>query len=1405
MWSWSSRVALPNNVFYAIRRSLLGLFAVLLILLAVSFSLFRLLLPELPELQRDIEAMASDAIGKPLVIGSMQAEWSGWGPRLIFEDVSIRSPVDSDELVGLRQLAVGTHIFQLFSKQPLRPASVDAQGLRLVVEQTDNGRLRLRGFDGSAGNQSDFLGPLLDFLAARGRISLGRTEVVWVPAGDTGLDTESAWFDLAFRSGGGEYHIELSGKPPNSIGENVELVLDAEGSMADMVNMRGSMFARLQGFQLHSPWVQPLLAALPLDIRAGVLERGDINLQWDRQKTTKVTSHISLQALQLSLDNESSAQRDRHLVESFVGDLSWESHESSSEEVDALKNLAQLGRKWTVSSEKAQLTVAGEVVEVEGLTMHSAIGTEDEGRKLRFHGQLDSLLWGDVFDQAEALPFPSEMASVLQQMAPSGRFKVEQFDVSHSADGGLKTQAKGAFSELGWGTGKVAGAADENKGWPGFENLAGRFTVDNDVVDVELDSSSLIIDWPWLYEGRRSVDTVAGQLSIAMRRTDDNSGRIDGLAINAPSLNLAKEGAAAEVAVAVNAQLGGPKVAGDIKLQGKVRNGTVPLVKRFIPAFTPATAQSWLQGALLAGQVDAEVGIDGPLQGFPYEANEGSFRVDADVSGGAIEFAEDWPALSNVTAALLFRNIGLMARVAHAETEGVVPTRLNVNIPNLRLTDVNIVTEATAPVSKLLGYVRQSPLKEPVAPLLKGLSASGEADLSLQLHVPVSNIGGLKANGELVLEDTKLRSSEFLALDNINGRVGFTEARVLANDIRGQFHGFDAAAQLDLSLVGGDMLITAETQLDLDEQPQHKAFMGRFMPDWLLNILSGSSALQVDLSGRDGAAPGERIRVTSSLEGVAVNGPSGIEKRPEWQAPFELLVDRSAGSGMAVTANARGLGGAALWLADEDDGELRRAEFAVGNINAVLPTEDGIGVVVDLPKGDLDYLLSWFAEQQPEAAAAPARNMLLPDFLDYLSLRSDEFRAFGINWRALNANIRRQENAAQLTMKSADGAGTVLVPDSVVSAAQVADLGEAARALQKRRLAAQIEVDFDYLYLPDLVRTPEAEAVGPPAPVAASTVDPRELPVVRARIRDGRYMGVRLGQIDVVTEPGVSGLVMRRLTSRGGELALDASGRWDVYEHGHHSELEVKLSSGDWDAVMNGIDLPDVLGAKGANVDVKLQWPGPMTQFDAERASGGFSVDFEEGQIYQVDPGLGRILGLFSFYTLPKRLLLDFSDIAKSGLTFDRITGDFAVSDGNAWTDNLEIKARGADAMIVGRAGLLEQDYDQRITVRPQIGGGTAVVGALVSGLGVGALLLLGNELFGQPFDELGVLRFHLTGSWDEPLINGEPIPEKPKVESRPATAIQFGRPSAVVTEDAPAAASEASAKARRRGGARRR
>src|SRR3546814_2722936 len=68
------------------------------------------------------------------------------------------------------------------------------------------------------------------------------------------------------------------------------------------------------------------------------------------------------------------------------------------------------------------------------------------------------------------------------------------------------------------------------------------------------------------------------------------------------------------------------------------------------------------------------------------------------------------------------------------------------------------------------------------------------------------------------------------------------------------------------------------------------------------------------------------------------------------------------------------------------------------------------------------------------------------------------------------------------------------------------------------------------------------------------------------------------------------------------------------------------------------------------------------------------------------------------------------------------------IADGQARTDDLLVQAAAAEIRVRGRAGLVAQDYDQMVDVRPKAGSVFPAVGALAAGpvgIAVGALAQL--------------------------------------------------------------------------------
>jgi hypothetical protein len=96
-----------------------------------------------------------------------------------------------------------------------------------------------------------------------------------------------------------------------------------------------------------------------------------------------------------------------------------------------------------------------------------------------------------------------------------------------------------------------------------------------------------------------------------------------------------------------------------------------------------------------------------------------------------------------------------------------------------------------------------------------------------------------------------------------------------------------------------------------------------------------------------------------------------------------------------------------------------------------------------------------------------------------------------------------------------------------------------------------------------------------------------------------------------------------------------------------------------------------ILSSKNLTIDLDLLWPYIPSSDGVFYANGTVKVNIKDGQITAIDPIAGKVLGLLSIAELPKRLVLDFSDIFKKGLSFNRLSGEFQFKQGSAWYLNL--------------------------------------------------------------------------------------------------------------------------------------
>lgn len=307
-----------------------------------------------------------------------------------------------------------------------------------------------------------------------------------------------------------------------------------------------------------------------------------------------------------------------------------------------------------------------------------------------------------------------------------------------------------------------------------------------------------------------------------------------------------------------------------------------------------------------------------------------------------------------------------------------------------------------------------------------------------------------------------------------------------------------------------------------------------------------------------------------------------------------------------------------------------------------------------------------------------------------------------------------------------------------------------------------LAVDLDRLAFAG--RSVDAGTTG--GPEAAEQAPPR-IPRMHGRVRELLYGDIALGEARFALVPQTQGIKLEYLSLSSPLLRLNASGDWHQRAAGPRSDLELTLAGDDIGALLDHLGYAPMIRNGRGQVHASLNWPGGPAGFGAESVAGEVRLHLEKGSIEEVQPGAGRLLGLFSLHALPRRLLLDFSDVFRKGFHFDSLTGSTRLTAGDAFTDDLVMEGPSARIEVSGRTGLVDKDYDHLVTVVPEVGGSLPLAGGLAWGPQVGAVILVFQKLFKPQIDRATQFQYRVTGSWESPTVqpigsdkNSEPLPE---------------------------------------------
>ncbi|TWI04943.1 uncharacterized protein (TIGR02099 family) [Luteimonas cucumeris] len=740
---------------------------------------------------------------------------------------------------------------------------------------------------------------------------------------------------------------------------------------------------------------------------------------------------------------------------------------------------------------------------------------------------------------------------------------------------------------------------------------------------------------------------------------------------------------------------------------------------------SPATV-NWLDAALVGGHVrNGRAVVSGDLDDWPFRDRDGLFQADADLANATLKFQPDWPAAESLDGRLSFVADGFTVE-GKASIAGVGIDKLQAGIPRFGKAELSVQADGAGDASKLLALLRQSPLREEHGETLDSVAASGPAQLTFGLWLPLHREakGDKKVEGTVELAGAKLSDKRWqLAFDDVRGRVRYGHGGFDAERLQVMQEGQPGR----LSLRAGDFVRDARQafEAELQSSMTSKALLDRasqlaWLKPWLDGRSQWTAAVTIPRAAKGQAAEPSRLQLRSDLVGTALDLPAPLSK--------------AAGVPLATTIDA------ALPL---DSGEVK---VSLGKRLALRSRSSGdrTGVRISLGTGTV-------AEPPPASGLIVGGRATTLDAIDWLSLAhgaggegaglklqqvdvvADQLKLFGSSFADTRLRAAPEAGATRIRVDGPALAGSLSVPDT-----------------QGAPVSGSFERVHWRFARPRIAPKADAEVV---AAARADDVDPAKVPALSIDIADLRLNDGVFGTAKLRTRPVANGMRIEQLQTHSPKQRIDLEGEWLGQGAAARTRLGVTVDSSDVGALLAGAGFgQQVDGGKG-RIRFDAQWPGAPSAFKLGALQGRLTLSASDGRLLEVEPGAGRVLGLLSLTQLPRRLMLDFSDFFSKGFAFNEIAGNIEFGEGHARSDDLVIDGPAAEIRIRGGADLRAQRFDQTIEVLPRTGNLLTVAGALAGGPVGAAIGAAANAVLNKPLGQMSAKTYRVTGPWKEPKV----------------------------------------------------
>ncbi len=824
-----------------IRICLISSVAVALIVLAVAFTLLRTLLPYATGYIAEIEQGISEQIGLPVSIGSLDADMRWFTPRLKVLDLVIYKEDGKEQLFTLTEANFSLAYLESIRLMMPMVGDISLHGAELFIERHPHGKWVIQGFEVYEKQSSKDSEALIELLWSAD-IALIDCRVHWhdFTGRSRNMDFEGA--SVLLENDLGTQYFEIDVGLPADLGERLHVVAELDGDLRKFESLEAEFHVSGTGLILEN-WVDTTR------IKEFVHGSGklDTNLWVHINKANITRFTAGIKATDLVLTNINNRNK------------SWSA------------NQLQTNIFWRALNQGWRLDVRDLMLQMDGSSWNEVADIIVANDETDWRILASYLKPTDIVPLLHVLPDAVDVSAFSDYLGYVPTGELVNFEAIFSEGEKPDLQLSTGFTDLG------LNLADRDMAVIGLD---GELKIDSDKSELLLDSSDVIVKAGNLFRWPLELDSITGKVALEL---EEGGFKLETQALHVKNQHI-------ETVTRAFAEISADdRVFLDI--QGNAVNGIGKEAYRYLPTSIMSEGLvHWLDNAIAGGYIPSGSFIfRGFVNEFPFNDNQGVMQAMFDVKDGNLHFLDGWPNLRNASATVRFHNASLSIENARSREQSGAVAQVNASIPDFRDAVLHVSGNGKGPADEIQQYIWNSGLDRILGRAVEQFQASGQAEINLDLEVPLGKerreVEQLQLRGDITLSDNELffPLTDYLVTD-INGKLSFTTTCLQGENIRGNFYG----QPVNIDVRQSEDETRPETLFHISGNWKVASLLRRF--NWSYpSILDGSSHWDVVMHVPHKSTDYNiMFEASSMLEGVSIGVSDIIHKSAEQRVPVSI-------------------------------------------------------------------------------------------------------------------------------------------------------------------------------------------------------------------------------------------------------------------------------------------------------------------------------------------------------------------------------------------------------------------------------------------------------------------------------------------------------------------------------------